>query len=67
MSGKILEWMSEIEEEGLGDEEYVPEEAIAKPVFKKVDTAARTFELSAIQQDRQSPGNTFSRHMTICF
>ena len=47
--------MSDIEEEGLRDEEYVPEDAVAKIIDMKVDSTQRTTQWSTIQGVRDCP------------
>jgi hypothetical protein len=65
MTGKIMQWMSDIEEEGLGDEKCVPEDAVAKIMDMKVDSTQRTTQLSDIQGVRGCPGQNQLQKTTI--
>lgn len=48
---KMSQWMVELEEEGLGDEEYVPHELAADVVAVEVDYLARTAVLKVNLHD----------------
>jgi hypothetical protein len=65
ITGKAMQWLSEIEEAGLDDEDYVPEDAVASIVEKNVDAISRTLKLTAVQQDRERPGSTLLRQTVI--
>jgi len=58
MIGKIMEWMAEIEEEGLGEEEYVPEDVVANIANLKVDGTPKSVLIGCIQGLKGLPGKT---------
>lgn len=58
MNAKIMEWMAEIEEEGLEDEEYVPEDVVANISNMEVDESQRTAIVSCLQGIKGAPGET---------
>lgn len=49
MMAKIMEWLVEIEEEGLENEEYVPEDVAAAITSLKIDGIKETVLVTAIQ------------------
>ena len=65
MLGKIIEWMSQIEEEGLGEEEYVPEDAVATVANIKVDEAQRSVLVGVLQGLKGIPGKTVFKETTL--
>ncbi len=59
----LTEWVAELEEEGLSDEEeYVPYEFAATVVAQKWDPLKRTADLAAVMRDRHSPDKAMVRH-----
>lgn len=65
MVTKVLEWISAIEEEGLGDEEYVPEDGIATMTALKVDAENRSAYVQCIQGVRGCQGQTILKENTV--
>lgn len=53
---KVLEWISAIEEDGLTDEEYVPEDGIATLTAYKVDSENRSVYVQCVQGVRGGKG-----------
>jgi hypothetical protein len=53
--GKTAQWMAEVEEEGLGSEEYVPHNFATNVKVTDVDVLARTATLQALLKDKHSP------------
>ncbi|KAE9373550.1 hypothetical protein N431DRAFT_504193 [Stipitochalara longipes BDJ] len=53
---RASQWMAEIEEEGLGSEEYVPHELARTVEATDVDVFARTATLKALLNRKTSPG-----------
>ncbi|RDW57355.1 hypothetical protein BP5796_12805 [Coleophoma crateriformis] len=58
MVGMIMKCMSEIEEEGLSDEEYVPEDVVANIANMQVDEARRSVVVGCLQGTKGVPGET---------
>ena len=56
MMGKVMEWMADKEEEGLGDEEYVPEDGIANICALDVNEPNRTVFVRCSKGVRGQPG-----------
>ena len=67
MTGKIMKWISELEEEGLGDEEYVPEDVAAKLVILELNKVGRTTRVGCVKPDKEVPGKTVLRETTIAW
>ena len=63
--GKYSQWVAEIEEEGLGDEEYVPHDLATWLVAADHDPIERTVRLAAFQKFRDSPEKTVRREAGI--
>ncbi|KAK0121734.1 hypothetical protein ONS95_010020 [Cadophora gregata] len=62
---KVLEWITEIEEVGLGDDEYVPEDRMATLTGLRVDAESRTAVVKCVQGVRGCPGQTIERENTL--
>ncbi|KAH7348427.1 hypothetical protein BKA65DRAFT_397532 [Rhexocercosporidium sp. MPI-PUGE-AT-0058] len=65
MVTKVLEWISALEDEGLTDEEYIPEDAIATLSALKVDAENRSAYVQCIQGVRGAQGQTTVKETTI--
>ncbi|RDW63314.1 hypothetical protein BP6252_10859 [Coleophoma cylindrospora] len=65
MVGMVMKWMSEIEEEGLGEEEYVPEDVVANIANMQVDEARRSVVVSCVQGIKGIPGETVFKETTL--
>jgi hypothetical protein len=65
MMGKVMYWMAEIEEEELEDEEYVPEDGMARILNLKVDEPRRTVFISCSKGIRGVPGETVMMETTL--
>ena len=63
--GKAMEWLTSIEEEGLTDEEHVPEEAVVKMFKMQNDSEAKITVVSCQQPLQNSPGETIERTAII--
>jgi hypothetical protein len=59
MLGKIMQWMAEIEEEGLGNEEYVPEDGMATLIDVRVEEPQRTVFVSCSKSTEDLPESGF--------
>ena len=62
---KVLSWITEIEEVGLVDEEYVPEDCVATVTGLKVDAENRTAVIQCLQGVRGCPGQTIPKENTV--
>jgi hypothetical protein len=56
MIGKIMEWLAEIEEEGLGDEKYVPEDVVAVISKLEIDGTGKSVLVGVFQGVKPVPG-----------
>ncbi|CZR64930.1 uncharacterized protein PAC_14830 [Phialocephala subalpina] len=65
MIARIMEWMVEIEEGGLTDEEYVPEDAISNVTILKIDVPSRTVYVELIQGVRGQGEKTAMKSKTM--
>lgn len=65
MMGKVMYWMAEIEEEGLGDEDYVPEDGMARILVLKVNEPQRTVFVACSKGIRGFPGETVRMETTL--
>lgn len=63
--GKMLEWIAEIEEEGLTDEEYVPEDAVATMTGLLVDGDGKSALIKCRQRVRGTVLDTVLKETTI--
>ncbi|KAL2064368.1 hypothetical protein VTL71DRAFT_4862 [Oculimacula yallundae] len=62
---KILQWISTLEEEGLTDEEYVPEDVFATLTELKVDAENNIAFVQCVQGVRGCPGQTVLKETTV--
>ena len=62
---KVCKWMSELEEVGLTDEEYVPEDRILKVTAMETNTATRSALVRGIQRVRGSKSKALLRETVI--
>jgi hypothetical protein len=65
MLAKVIEWMVEIEEEGLGDEEYVPEDKATKLVQLELDEARKSALVGFSQGLEGNEGGVVLRVKTV--
>ena len=63
--GTYSQWLADIEEEGLGDEEYVPHELVTSITDVDYDTIQRTAKLTAFQKVKDDPGKMAQRQTII--
>lgn len=61
---RVMEYMAEIEE-GLGDEEYVLEDAISNVSVLKIDVPSRSVCVEVVQAVRSQQGKTVTKVITI--
>jgi len=60
-----MEWMVEIEEEGLGDEEYVPEHKATRLVQLEIDEGRKSALVGFSQGAEGSKGGAVLRVKTV--
>lgn len=65
--GKTAQWVANIEEEGLTDEEYVPLEMATNFEVTGFDGIARSATLQAFVNDMKSPGKVEVKKTRICW
>jgi len=64
-TGKAMQWVLELEEVGLTDQVYVPEDAVLKITNMDTNTAARTTLVRGVQNVRGCKGKTVLRDTVI--
>ena len=67
MMGKIMQFQAEIEEEGLTDEEYVPEDMMSTITELKVDESLRTVLVTCSVSVRGCPGETVMKSIELAW
>lgn len=65
MLAKVMEWMAEIEEEGLGDEEYVPEDKATRLVQLEMDEGRKSALVGFSQGAEGKEGGVVLRVKTV--
>jgi hypothetical protein len=65
MLAKVMEWMAEIEEEGLGDEEYVPEDKATRLVQLEMDEGRKSALVGFSQRAEGKEGGVVLRVKTV--
>jgi hypothetical protein len=65
MLAKVMEWKAEIEEEGLGDEDYVPKDKATKLVQLEMDEGRETALVVFSQGAEGSEGGVVFRVKTV--
>jgi hypothetical protein len=65
MLAKVMEWMAEIEEEGLGYKKYVPEDKATRLVQLEMDEGAKSALVGFSQGAEGNEGGVVLRVKTV--
>lgn len=63
--GKYSQWIAEIDDEELGDEEYVPHDLASVLVEVDANRLNRTAKFAAYKNSRNSPGKLIRRETVV--
>jgi hypothetical protein len=65
ITGKAMQWVSEIEDVDLTEEVYVPEDAVLKITNMDTNAAARITTVRGIQNVRECKGKTVLKEIVM--
>ena len=65
VTGKVAQWLAQVEGKALGGEEYVPYGIATNADVTDIDIFAKTANLQALLKDKDAPRKTGMREMKI--